>query len=305
MLTLVSCTDHDMSKEQQINSFAVTTAPLAEKPRHVGAARRLLARLSALPSTVIDRVDWLGLILQKIANTLRFEHFWRDKIGKDHRVTIVPTFNKTTGKRPIWNVAINWINANSSSGTIIELGTNNGGSLKYLVDHLPETFRLIGFDCFEGLPEAWDGLPPGSIKGFGGPIELWADQPEKRSKIIADLDRGITFPPPPQPNVEIESGLFSESVTRYLMKNGWPRDLRLIHFDADLYISTRPILDTLCGGLKYRYLILFDEFYSVNHEFKAWCEFVTLYKIVDWRVLAASEDGSQVLVEVNTRAAVG
>jgi hypothetical protein len=86
------------------------------------------------------------------------------------------------------------------------------------------------------------------------------------------------------------------------LKEGWPNDLRLVLFDADLYISTRPVLDTLCGPLKHRYLILFDELYSVNHEFRAWREFVALYKLDDWRVLASSEDGSQVLIEVNTRA---
>lgn len=290
---------------QDIKLLSIATAPLAEKPRHAGKFRRLLARVSLLPSTAIDKIEWFGLNTQKIANTLRFEHFWRDKVAEDHRVTIVPTFNKTTGKHPIWNVALNWINANSSSGTILEMGTNNGGSLKYFVDHLSQAFHLVGFDCFEGLPGSWDGLPAGSIKGFGGPVELWADEPERRREVVANLERGITFSRPPQPNVEIESGLFSESVTRYLIRKGWPSDLRLIHFDADLYISTRPVLDTICGALKYRYLILFDEFYSVNHEFKAWIEFVDLYKLSDWRVLSASEDGSQVLIEVNTQASLG
>ncbi|MCG2633042.1 hypothetical protein L6654_41515 [Bradyrhizobium sp. WYCCWR 13023] len=290
---------------QERESLTIATAPFAEKPLHTGRFRRLLAHLPSLPSAAIDGIDWFGVTTQKIANTFRFERFWQEKIANDHRVTIVPTFNKTTGKHPIWNVTLNWINANSSSGTILELGTNNGGSLKYFVDHLPHEFHLVGFDCFEGLPESWDGLPAGSIKGFGGPVELWADEPEKRREIVENLERGIAFPPPPQANVEIESGLFSEAVTRYLIKNGWPSDLRLIHFDADLYISTRPVLDTICGALKYRYLILFDEFYSVNHEFRAWCEFVDLYKLSDWRVLSASADGSQVLIEVNTQASPG
>jgi len=290
---------------EQIEPLFVATAPLAERPRHAGKSRRLLARLSSLSSTAIDKIEWFGVTIQKIANTLRFEQFWKERIARDQRVTIVPTFNKSTGKHPIWNIALNWLNANSSSGTLLELGTNNGGSLKYFVDHLPQTFRLVGFDCFEGLPESWDGLPAGSIKGFGGPVELWADDPQKRREIVANLERGIGFPPPPQPNVSIESGLFSESVTRYLSKNGWPDDLRLIHFDADLYISTRPILDTICGPLKYRYIILFDEFYSANHEFKAWREFVDLYRFSDWRVLSASEDGSQVLIEMNVHASLG
>jgi len=121
----------------------------------------------------VDALDRFGIAVQKIANVLRFERFWRDKIKGDVRVTLVPTFNKQVGKKPIWNIALNWIKANSSSGTIVEFGTNNGGWLKYFADHLPRTFHLTGFDCFEGLPEAWDGLPAGSIKGFGAPVELF------------------------------------------------------------------------------------------------------------------------------------
>lgn len=92
--------------------------------------------------------------------------------------------------------------------------------------------------------------------------------------------------------MRIEEGLFSEALTRYL-KDDWPRDLRLVHMDADIYISTRPVLDTLLGPLRYRYLVLFDEFYSVNHEFRAWREFTSLFHVEDWRVVAASEDGAQ------------
>jgi hypothetical protein len=279
----------------------VMSVARVSRPRHVGRLRRAVAQVAWLPSLAADFLEKLGLALQKVANTLRFEKFWAEKVAADDRVTIVPTFNKTVGKKPIWNAALNWITANSSGGTILEFGTNNGGSLKYFVDHLPRSYHLVGFDCFEGLPEAWDGLPAGSIKGFGAPGELWADDPQARAKVIADAAAGIRFPAPPQPNVSIQSGLFAETLTRYL-SGGWPHNVRMIHFDADLYISTRPVLDTLCGLLKHRYLILFDEFYSVNHEFKAWNEFLGLYKLTDWRVVASSEDGSQVLIEVNTRA---
>jgi len=292
-----------MNPAEYAKPLDVISVPRADRPRHVGAGRRLVVRFAWLPSMIVDALDRLGMAIQKIANVLRFERFWRDKVKDDVRVVLVPTFNKVVGKKPIWNIALNWIDANSSSGTIVEFGTNNGGWLKYFADHLPGTFRLTGFDCFEGLPEAWDGLPAGSIKGFGAPVELWADDPVKRDKVAADAAAGIPFPSPPQPNVKIESGLFSESLPRFL-KSGWPHDLRLVHFDADLYISTRPVLDTLCGNLKHRYLVLFDEFYSVNHEFKAWYEFIALYKLSDWRVVASSEDGSQVLIEINTLASL-
>ncbi len=64
-------------------------------------------------------------------------------------------------------------------------------------------------------------------------------------------------------------------------------------------MGTRPVLDSICGQIRYRYYILFDEFYSVNHEFRAWMEFVELFSVERWRVVAISEDGVQTLIEVN------
>ncbi len=114
---------------------------------------------------------------------------------------------------------------------------------------------------------------------------------------MANLTPG-KFPSPPQENISIEAGLFSQTVPK-LFKDGVPADIRLLHFDADIYMSTRPILDIVAGPLNYRYYILFDEFYSANHEFKAWMEFVGVYKVDRWRVVATSEDGFQVLIELN------
>jgi hypothetical protein len=87
-------------------------------------------------------------------------------------------------------------------------------------------------------------------------------------------------------------------VPRFLC-GGVPQDIRLIHFDADIYMGTRPVLDSICGQLGYRYYVLFDELYSVNHEFRAWTEFVENFNVEKWRVVAISEDGVQALFEVN------
>jgi Macrocin-O-methyltransferase (TylF) len=271
--------------------------------RHHGRGRRLLARLADIPMTLVDRVDEAGRFIQKFANTIRFERLWREKIFGDPNTAIVPRFEKGVGKGPIWNIAINWIRDAGPSGTVLEFGTNNGGWLYYFSGRLPTSIRFVGFDCFEGLPESWDGLPAGSIKGYGFPLELWSDDPIKKQQVLAAFATSGLFPEPPQHNIRIEAGLFAQSLPRYL-QSGWPSDLRLIHFDADLYMSTRPVLDTLCGPLTYRYLILFDEFCSANHEFRAWCEFTDLFKISDWRIVAAAEDGAQVLIEVNCRNAI-
>lgn len=281
-----------------MSPLPVKSVNRAARPKHNGRARRLLQPFGSLPQGLASGFVKLGVAFQKVGNTLRFESFWRRHVAGNAEVIFVPTFNKTTGKQPIWNIALNRINEIGTTGTILEFGTNNGGSLKYFHDNLPETVALAGFDCFEGLPESWDGLPSGAIKGFGLPLELWGKDDAVRERVLAEFRQSGRMPAPPQPNIRIESGLFAQSVPRYLA-DGMPPDVRLIHFDADLYISTRPLLDMLCGQLPYRYLILFDEFYSVNHEFRAWLEFVELYKATDWRVVATSQDGSQMLIEMN------
>lgn len=282
-------------------TLPVLTAQRQSHARHPGMGRRVLARFAGLPRGAVDAVDACGRFLQKAANTLRFERFWHEKVYSDPRAVVVPRFDKVVGKHPIWNMAINRIRDDGAAGSVLEFGTNNGGWMYYFASRLPASVRFTGFDCFEGLPEAWDGLPKGSIKGYGLPIELWSADPALKAEVLADHARTGRFPAPPQANLTIESGLFSETLARYL-RTGWPHDLKLVHFDADLYISTRPVLDTLCGPLRHRYLILFDEFYSVNHEFRAWYEFVELFKVADWRVVGASEDGAQVLIEINAGA---
>src|SRR5262249_4921812 len=150
----------------------------------------------------------------------------------------------------IWDIAVTHIRALGDSGTVLEFGTNNGGSLLYFCDHLPSTMTLHGFDCFEGIPEPWDSLPKGAIKGFGYPKELWINHPEQLPAVEAQVQATGIIPLPPQPNIRIYKGLFAHTLPG-LLKEGMPRDIRFIHFDADIYMGTRPILDTLCGQIDY------------------------------------------------------
>jgi hypothetical protein len=271
--------------------------------RHPSILRRVIGRLNFLHPVFVNALDRWGKLLQKIANTIRFESFWSEKVFSDERVTVLPSFQKAKSKHPIWKIASEKVSQLGNSGSVIEFGTNNGGSLLWFQKHLPEGMLLHGLDCFTGLPEEWDGLPKHSIRGFGGPLVLWDDDPCMQKKVADSISSGHGFPAPPQPNIKIHAGFFSDTIHGVMSSCGHPpTTLRLIHFDADIYMSTRPMLEILCGLIKYKYYILFDEFYSANHEFRAWHEFIELYDIRDWRVVATSEDGVQVLVEVNTEA---
>ena len=272
--------------------------PQKTKCQHPGMGRRVIAPFSALGEPAALALGKFGVFVQKVANTLRFEQVWAKHVAADPETIIVPGFTKSRSKHPIWNIALSHAAALGGDGTVLEFGTNNGGSLLYFQRHLPTTMTLHGFDCFEGIPEDWDSLPKGSIKGYGFPSELWAEQPELRKQIQKQVDATGEFPQPPQLNIRIHKGLFAHTVP-LLFSNGVPDNIRLIHFDADIYMGTRPVLDTICGQIKYKYYILFDEFYSVNHEFKAWMEFVEWFNVDQWRVVAIAEDGVQALIEVN------
>ncbi|KPK68209.1 MAG: hypothetical protein AMJ84_11580 [Acidithiobacillales bacterium SM23_46] len=266
--------------------------------RHPGRARRLIARLSVFGEPAALALGRFGVLIQKIANTLRFELFWARHVTADPRTIVVPSFTKSRSKHEIWDLALACARDLGHVGKILEFGTNNGGSLRYFWRNVPESFTLYGFDCFEGIPEEWDSLPKGAIKGYGFPSELWADDLALQKTIAEQVRLTGEFPQPTQPNIRIDKGLFAHSVPRFLC-GGVPQDIRLIHFDADIYMGTRPVLDSICGQLGYRYYVLFDELYSVNHEFRAWTEFVENFNVEKWRVVAISEDGVQALFEVN------
>lgn len=268
------------------------------KCQHPGRGRRLLTRMSFLGEPATQSLNRFGIFVQKIANTLRFEHFWKRYVANNPDVVILPSFTRSRSKHPIWDIAIEQVRTLGETGTVLEFGTNNGGSLLYFWRHLPNTMTLHGLDCFEGIPEPWDSLPKGAIKGFGYPSELWVDHAEQRPAVEAAIASTGNIPQPPQANIRIHKGLFAHTLPP-LLRDGVPDDIRLIHFDADIYMGTRPVLDAICGQIGYRFYILFDELYSVNHEFKAWMEFVELFGIEKWRVIAISEDGVQALIEVN------
>ena len=264
--------------------------------KHSSRARRAVAQLAFLGQGPANSASSLGLLLHKVANAIRFEHFWETHVRQDPDTVLVPSFARRGSKKSIWDIALRHATALGEGGLILEFGVKNGVSLRYFSENVPTTVRLMGFDSFEGIPEPWDSWPRGAIKGCGAPVELWTD-PDQQSEVIEKARRG-EFPAPPQENISIEVGLFSETVPRFLSK-GVAQDIRLIHFDADLYMSTRPVLDSICGQIGYPYYVLFDELYSVNHEFRAWVEFVKFYNVSQWKVVAISEDGVQALFRVN------
>jgi hypothetical protein len=131
----------------------------------------------------------------------------------------------------------------------LEFGVADGASLRYWSSVLahPDTV-LHGFDSFEGLPEDWNALNPrGQFSTHGAP------------PLIDD------------PRARLFKGWFDETLPEY----EWPERERLVvNMDADLYSSTRYVLDAVAQRLVPGSFLYFDEFMDRQHELRAFDEFL-------------------------------
>jgi O-methyltransferase len=133
----------------------------------------------------------------------------------------------------------------------LEFGVYQGESIKYWtsLNKAPQS-RFFGFDSFEGLPEDWrDGQPRGHFD-TGGSIP-----------IIEDC------------RVQFVKGWFINSVPPFA-RDFAARNRLVLHLDADLYGSTMLPLVHFDRLMTSGTLLVFDEFYDREHEYKA---------LMDWR----------------------
>jgi hypothetical protein len=130
----------------------------------------------------------------------------------------------------------------------LEFGVFEGASIRYWASklHHPET-RLHGFDSFEGLPETWGPHSHGHFT-TGGRIPAVDD-----------------------PRVSFVKGWFDDVLPGY---DPPPHDTLVIVMDADLYSSTRFVLKQLRPHIRPGTFIYFDEMNHVEHEPKAFEEFM-------------------------------
>lgn len=113
---------------------------------------------------------------------------------------------------------------------------------------------VYGFDSFEGLPEDWrDGFEKGHFTRFG---------------ILPTVNK----------NVCLIKGLFTDTLPNFLQIHN--KKISFIHMDADLYSSTKFVLDTVKEYIDEYCIIVFDElvnypgFDGEKGELKAFYEFI-------------------------------
>jgi len=133
----------------------------------------------------------------------------------------------------------------------LEFGSDKGASMKYWSQALKNNkSKLHGFDSFEGLPEDFDS--EGYLKKGA-------------------FDNKGKIPHIPDERVRFFKGWFDEVLPTYQLPE---YEVLIMVLDADLYSSTKCVLNHFRPFIKPGTFIYFDEMNRPDHEPKAFKEFI-------------------------------
>lgn len=162
---------------------------------------------------------------------------------------------------------------NNQAIDYLEFGVATGIAFKWWVEKNKNfQSRFYGFDVFTGLPEDF------------GVMKKEHYNTEGQTPIIDDAR--VTF----------IKGLFHDSLPGFLKVYESNRR-KVIHMDADLYSSTLFVLARLLPLLEKDDIIIFDEFGVPTHEFKAFTEIVSSYKL-NYEFLGAINNYLQIAIKL-------
>jgi len=129
-------------------------------------------------------------------------------------------------------------------GPALEFGVRYGVSARVLAAH---RVTVHGFDSFEGLPRAWQGMAAGAFSMEGRAPELPA-------------------------NVVLHRGWFAEVAPAVVARIHL--DPAIVHLDGDLYESARDALTAVAPRVRAGCVLLFDEYLGNegwrDDEHRAW-----------------------------------
>jgi len=154
---------------------------------------------------------------------------------------------RVSSKEEIWARMISKVR--DQKVLYMEFGVASGASMRYWVRELKNPTAVFhGFDSFEGLPEGGGPWYKGQFDALG------------RLPIIDDS------------RVSFFKGWFDQVLPHYHLP---AHDVLVINMDADLYSSTIYVLNYLRSQIKPGTLIYFDEMNHLDHELRAFEEFIS------------------------------
>lgn len=189
---------------------------------------------------------WYSLSLDQVNNNARIRIWMRE--NRD-----VPKFSS----RNKMFVFLNERFLKDKPIDFLEFGVFEGESLSTWanINERPES-RFFGFDSFVGLPEDWGKTLSAGAFDLGGVLPHFTD------------DR-----------VRLIKGWFQDTLPDF--QKTFHGDNRLvIHIDSDLYSSAMYVLTRMDSFIKPKTMIIFDEFSSALHEFRALDDYSRAYRRV-------------------------
>lgn len=156
------------------------------------------------------------------------------------------------------NECLMFIKQNGISGSILEFGVYEGGSLFEIVNFCrlnKMTHYIYGFDSFQGLPHS-EG-----IWSAGEACSSYENTCSELKNKLGTIE-----------DIVLIKGFFKDSLTKELQKI--ISKAALIHIDSDLYMSAVESLSFCEPLLRENTFVIFDE-YVADGEAKAWKEFLS------------------------------
>ena len=225
-----------------------------------------ISRLNKRMDEMVGRVGAVGDGLRKNREQLasylpprRFEsfdivHFARLQAAESS----AKFFNEHLYFKPTFETAEDLINHSLSliEGPVVlplEFGVFSGRTINAIAERLGSEVSVFGFDSFEGLPETWR----------------------------CNFQQGhfaVDKLPEVRPNVELIRGWFNDTLPDFRDRVMGEGKTNFIHFDCDLYSSTRTIFTVLANHIASDAVFVFDEFFNYpgwqQHEYRAFKEYL-------------------------------
>jgi O-methyltransferase len=166
--------------------------------------------------------------------------------------------------------------ANRFPGAIdyLEFGVHQGYSIQYFASqNRLANSRFFGFDCFTGLPEDWNS-----------------------DYKLGHFDTGGRIPEIADSRVGFVAGLFQQTLPEFVSAFKTDNGI-IVNIDCDLYSSALYCLTKLDPALTRGSVLIFDEFGSILHEFRAAHDYISSYRR-DFKVICSHDNFYTTAIEL-------